>query len=437
MQQAQIRNNSKSIIEGAIPMDWNMVNLKDAAQDGSDTFVDGPFGSELKVSDYTDDGIMLIQLQNIGEGLFYSENRKYTSENKYRRLLRHSTQPGDIVIAKMSDPVARACIIPPIRDKFLVVADCVKLRPNEHEFDKRFLLYTINSDYVRKQAVGLSKGTTRLRINLTELKNLKILRPPLPEQQKIASIISKLDELIEKTDQIIEQTQRLKRGLIQKLFTEGIGHSDFKKTSIGEIPREWELTLSADLITFVTSGSRNWAKYYSETGPIMVRITNLDHDTIYSDFTNIQRVMPPAGTEGVRTRVKPNDILVSITADVGMVAVMPDLASEAFVNQHIALVRLKEGYSSKYIGRYLSWHGGGFKQFKQIQRGVTKVGLSLDDIKNVWIPLPPKIEQEKIVSIVDYVEFNLSKNKQYKKELEVLKKGLMQNLLTGKIRVRV
>jgi type I restriction enzyme, S subunit len=251
--------------------------------------------------------------------------------------------------------------------------------------------------------------------------------PPISEQHKIASILSKVDELIQKTDQIIEQIQRLKKGLMRKLLTKGIGHNKFKKTSIGEIPEEWKLVLSGSLFSFVTSGSRDWAKYYSEKGPIMIRIANLDHETIYPDFTNVQRVMLPASVEGLRTRIQANDILVSITADIGMVAVISDPVPEAYVNQHIALVRPIRDHNSKYIARYLSWNEGGLKQFKEIQRGVTKVGLSLDDIKNIYIPLPPLIEQNRIVSILDVVESNIFNNHQYRHKLEYLKKGLMRD----------
>ena len=92
------------------------------------------------------------------------------------------------------------------------------------------------------------------------------------------------------------------------LHDEGIGHTKFKKTRIGEMPEEWQLELSHDLFSFVTSGSRDWAKYYSQRGTIMIRIENLDHETIYPDFTTVKRVALPDGIEGLRTRVKPNDI---------------------------------------------------------------------------------------------------------------------------------
>ena len=304
---------------------------------------------------------------------------------------------------------------------------------NKPGFNLKWIYYSL----VHKNILHWIRGTTRSKLNQAEMKKIIVPIPPLLEQQKIITILSTLDELIHKINQVIEQTKRLKKGTIQRLLSKGVRHARFKKTSIGEIPEEWELTLSGNLFSFVTSGSRDWAKYYSENGPIMIRITNLDHETIYPDFSNAQRVMLPTGVEGVRTRVKSDDILISITADVGMVAVVPDPAPEAYVNQHIALARPIDGCNSKYIARYLSWCEGGLKQFTQIQRGVTKFGLSLDDIKSIWVPLPTKTEQQTIASILDSIELSISTDYQYKYALQRLRKGIIQNLVTGRLRVEI
>ena len=101
-----------------------------------------------------------------------------------------------------------------------------------------------------------------------------------------------------------------------------------------------------------------------------------------------------------------------------MVGVISDAVPEAYVNQHIALVRPKQGINSKYIARYLSWHDGGVKQFRELQGGVTKVGLTLQDVKKIWIPWPSDPEQHKIVSILDFVELDISKKFQYRYKLQ-------------------
>src|SRR5690348_15082993 len=101
----------------------------------------------------------------------------------------------------------------------------------------------------------------------------------------------------------------------------------------------WPVVKSGSLLSFVTSGSRGWARYYSVSGPAFLRVGNLDHDSISLDLRDVQRVEPPSGTEGARTRVQPSDILISITADVGMIGIVPQNFEEAYINQHVALAR--------------------------------------------------------------------------------------------------
>ena len=143
-----------------------------------------------------------------------------------------------------------------------------------------------------------------------------------------------------------------------------------------DIPGEWIGVTTDQVFYYVTSGSRGWAKYYSDKGPIFLRMGNLEHYDVRLDLADIQRVNPPAGAEGSRTKVEPGDSLISITADVGMVGIVPDGFEEAYINQHVALARpvISE------MGLYLAWLlSGDFakEQFKALQRGVTWSMISL------------------------------------------------------------
>ena len=223
---------------GKIPVDWEVKRLEDTASNEKYSFTGGPFGSDLKEDSYTDDGVRVIQLQNIGDGKFLNEYKIFTSEEKAGQLKNCNIYPGDIIIAKMADPVARACIIPDVDKRYLMASDGIRLSVNKEKYDIKLMLYAINSPNFRKNAESHSTGSTRLRIGLTELKNLLIAIPPLKDQKKIAEILTTVDEAIEKTNQIIEKTKEVKKGLMQKLLTRGIGHKKFKKTEIGEIPEE-------------------------------------------------------------------------------------------------------------------------------------------------------------------------------------------------------
>jgi type I restriction enzyme S subunit len=172
---------------------WQLLPLSKIASASSNSFVDGPFGSNLKSDEYTTEGVRLIQLQNIGDGEWIDDNKIFTSEKKHQELKRHAAFPGDIAIAKMADPIARACIIPPVSDRFLVVADCIKLTPDLKKYHPKFIVYAINNHCVRLQAELKSTGTTRKRINLSLLKTVNVEIPPIHEQRRIAEILDTID----------------------------------------------------------------------------------------------------------------------------------------------------------------------------------------------------------------------------------------------------
>ena len=168
-------------------------------------------------------------------------------------------------------------------------------------------------------------------------------------------------------------------------------------------PARWPLLLGNDAFELVTSGSRGWAKHYSSKGAKFIRVGNLDHDSISLDMTDVQYVCPPAGSEGERTRLQANDLLISITADLGMVALVPHDLGDAYINQHIALARPRSAWNPRYLAWYFASEANGKGLLKGAGRGGTKAGLGLDDIRNVLIPAAPVQEQKRIADKLDTV----------------------------------
>jgi type I restriction enzyme S subunit len=167
------------------------------------------------------------------------------------------------------------------------------------------------------------------------------------------------------------------------------------------LPDGWTSTTSGELFTYITSGSRGWAKYYAAEGAKFIRVGNLSHYTTHLDLDDIQHVRPPGGPEARRTLTQAGDLLVSITADVGMVGLVPDGLGEAYVNQHVAIARPTPEIDNRYLAWFLLSESGGQRQLKALQRGVTKAGLGLDDLKAVEVPVPPRQEQGRIVEKVE------------------------------------
>jgi len=181
---------------GEIPKTWKIVNLEEVAAEEKYAFVDGPFGSNLKVSDYTENGIRIIRLNNIGDGKFLDSFKRYVSETKFNDLKKHAIYPGDIIISEMADPIARACIVPNIEEKYVLTAKSVRLKVS-NQYNTNFMMYLINSPTVRNQAKSQTRGSTRPMITLSSLKKLKIPLPPILEQNKISNILCTLDNYFE------------------------------------------------------------------------------------------------------------------------------------------------------------------------------------------------------------------------------------------------
>ena len=182
------------------------------------SFTGGPFGSNLKSEDYTESGIRIIQLQNIGDGAFLNGYKIYTSVEKANELLSCNIYPEEILISKMGDPVARCCIVPKHHDRYVMCSDGIRLVVDKKSYSSIFMFYQINYQDFRQNASDVSTGSTRKRIGLNDLKQLPIKVPCLEEQTKIANFLSSIDQKIEVVAQQIEQAKTWKKGLLQQMF---------------------------------------------------------------------------------------------------------------------------------------------------------------------------------------------------------------------------
>ena len=255
----------------------------------------------------------------------------------------------------------------------------------------------INTDLVipkyifyRLQIIQFDHSTHK-RYWIQSYSKIKVLIPPLDEQSRIVAhieeLFSELDKAVDTLKTTKEQLEVYRQAVLKDAF------SDFeKKDSI------------RNLTMVVTSGSRGWAKYYSNSGALFVRIGNLTHSGIDIDFRDIQHITPPDNAEGVRTRLQPNDVLVSITADLGSIGFVSEKVEEAYINQHIALVR----FQNPVQGRFMAWYlrsEYGQKDLLKNKRGGGKLGLGLDDIRDTPVPI---VDDITATEIVDKVEEQLS-----------------------------
>ena len=203
---------------GRIPKEWKVVKLRDVV-DNKQAIVAGPFGSNLKVSDYRPVGVPIIRLQNIERNRFINKDIKYTSSEKAKELSYHSYQPGDLVLAKLGDPIGKTCIVPPFMGKGIVVADVVRIRLSPKKATKQFIEYMLNSSICFKQLRKETIGSTRPRVNISQVRDLELLLPSLEEQQKIAEILLTVDKKLELERNEKTKLERIKQELMDLLLT--------------------------------------------------------------------------------------------------------------------------------------------------------------------------------------------------------------------------
>ena len=209
----------------------------------------------------------------------------------------------------------------------------------------------------------------------------------------------------------------------------------YKQTEVGLVPEDWKVKRLGQLSAFITSGSRGWAAFYSEAGALFVRSQNVRDGRL--SFEDTQYVRPPRGAEGDRTKMTLNDILITITGNsVGNVAVVEHQFGEAYISQHVGLVRLSEPESGGYICRFLSPNSPGNNQIAGSQSGQSKPGLNLQNLRDFWIALPPtEAEQCAIATALSDVDGLLGGLDRLIAKKRGLKQAAMQQLLTGQTRL--
>lgn len=310
-----------------------------------------------------------------------------------------------------------------------------------------YLFHSIMSSQVAAQAVRSAVGSSYPAVNESDVRRLQIFLPGFLEQERIADVIDTLDTAIHETEAIVAKLKAVKQGLLHDLLTRGIGVDGelrppqaeaphlYKESPLGSIPKDWDFATLEAVSTTVTSGSRDWARFYADSGALFVRIGNLTREHINFRLDSTIYVRPPRNADGQRTRLESGDILISITADLGIVGVVADGMGEAYINQHIALVRPSfSAINPRYVGHYLASPVAQVYISKLNDAGA-KAGLNLPAVRGLLTARPVRAEQDLIAERLDGIDHRIQNAVTESAKLRELKAGLMDDLLTGRVRV--
>jgi type I restriction enzyme, S subunit len=292
-----------------------------------------------------------------------------------------------------------------------------------------FLSYYLNGT-LRRKIAKIAQGDTVVHLYPSQLEGVSIAFPQSTEQQKIADCLTSLDEVIAAQGQKVEALKTHKRGLMQQLFPrEGEALPRLRFPEFRDGP-EWEAKRIGDHRPFVTSGSRGWATHYADHGSLFVRITNLSRESILLDLADSRFVnLPPDASEGVRTQLKVHDVLISITADIGIIGyVDAGIPTPAYINQHIALVRFEASAVCAKFVAYLLASDNSQRRFRAATDNGTKAGLNLTEVQNTQLLLPLVQEQQRIASCLASFDDRIAAEYDKLDVMRTHKKGLMQQL---------
>ena len=422
----------------SFPEEWQIVTGSEFVVDPKSDIVDGPFGSNLKASEYTYSGIPIARIQNVKRFNFVDKNIRFVTTEKAEELHRHTFVRGDILITKLGDPLGLACEVPESFDYGIIVADLVRLRPNLKVCAKPYLIYLLNSDVVIKQIETHVKGTTRPRINLGVIRNLSLPLASLAEQKVIAD---KLDTLLAQVETIKARLERILE--ILKTFRQSV----LAAAVSGKLTVEWREKFKPEMVDIASiskeqfstgltmgnfgkkmdkspdiSGDEN-GKFVSHiAGWLPIRIgalcecvvpnrdkpksfsggyhwlltPNFDEQSIWIDYKEIESGLSEEEVITYRAKIiKPGNVIMTCVGRVGLSAVLEE---SSVINQQLHAFKVNSHIKAEYLAYCVR---ANVEYYESKATSTTVKYLNKTACNSLPIPLPTIEEQDEIIRRVE------------------------------------
>lgn len=396
---------------GRIPEEWEIYPLSSIVSD----MADGPFGSNLKTEHYiSEKQVRVVQLSNIGDDGWHDSNTKYTSFTHASTLSRCIIPTGSVLIAKMM-PAGRAIICPNIDSQYILGSDVVRITCNTKVEPKYFVYYTKSKLYL-EQISDYTQGSTRQRTSISKLKTMQIVIPPAKEQYSIASALTSINNLISSLGKLIEKKKNIKQGAMQQLLTGQIRLKGFSepwvKRKLGDIG---SLAMCKRIFQEETSEKGDVPFY--KIGTFGQQADAYITKGKYEQFKQMYR-FPQKG-----------DVLISAAGTIGRTVIYN---GEPAYFQDSNIVWL--AHNGKYITNNFLFYI--YQRTDWNTEDTTIARLYNNNFNNTCIHFPSSItEQQAIANILSKMDNEITALETKKAKYEAIKQGMMQQLLTGKIRL--
>ena len=312
-------------------------------------------------------------------------DEQFDIENKRTNVL-----SGDLLMTIVGT-VGRVAVVPEMLAGICLQRSVAVIKPNPTIINNRYLMYQLQS--MRKFLESEARGVAQKGIYLKQVGDLSVITPPLDEQYRVVDTLDHISGLIH----IYQQQLTKLDELIKARFVEMFGDPKLN-------PYRFPCNSLSTYITFLTSGSRGWSQYFTDSGEYFITIKNVKNCKI--TLQDVQYVAPPDNAEAKRTKVQKNDLLISITADLGRTGVVTEEIANhgAYINQHLTCIRLKdEQVNPLYVAYYME-SDAGKEQFTAKNQSAVKAGLNFNAINSLKLMAPPLSLQNQFAAFVAEVD---------------------------------
>ncbi len=422
---------------GPLPADWDVAKLGDIVYP-EDGLKRGPWGGSVRKDMFVSSGYKVYEQKTVIRSDF-SLGHYFIDEVKFRELEAFAIREGDILLTA-AGTIGKVALVPKGIPPGIINQALIRIRLQDKLILNGFFLHLLEYYVSRRALHNLSHGATLKNLaSVRVLKNLAVPLPPLPEQRRIAHVLSTIQQTIAAQDDLIAAACELKRSLMQRLFTYGSGAepAPTKETEIGEIPQHWGVVQLENVVD-VKGGKRLPKGHKFADGPTAypyIRVVDFQDESV--DQSALMYLTPGDNERIKRYTISSKDVYISIAGTTGLVGIVPQELDGANLTENAAKLVIRN--RQRLLKHFLVYALASERGQVAIRERTTKTSqpkLALMRIKRLPIPFPPPVEQKRIADILIAADRKVQTEQQRKAVLKALFQSLLHQLMTGQIRLK-
>jgi type I restriction enzyme, S subunit len=428
---------SKRTEIGEIPEDWDVSTLGLICEEGGGCIQTGPFGSQLHANEYEAAGVPVINPTHLeGDRINHSDVPRVSPETS-RRLQRHHVEPGDILFGRRGE-IGRHGLVSDDEAGWLCGTGCFVVRVRHPKVDNAFLSYLFSTGNVIEWLTAHAAGTIMPNLNNTVMSDLPVVLPTIGEQRRLVAILSNLRRAVETESAICQGFAALKSGLLAKLFGEGLRGETLKEVEFGESPESWKVTPLSEVAEVQTGVAKGRRFDNSDVVEVpYLRVANVQDGHL--DLSEM-KTLQIRRAELERYTLRDGDVVLTEGGDfdkLGRGFIWRSELPLCIHQNHVFAVRTNRTVLKPEFFAYLAQSPYGKAYFLKVAHKTTNLAcINSHKLKAFPVVIPSLEEQEQVVSILDAIDQKLTVHKRKHVVLDSLFKSLLQQLMTGAIRVK-